>query len=110
MTEDRLEIDEFADWTALGSGRTGARPGRWYRAGNGQWKRSGLLPFGRIGDDHRSRLYVCAECETPLEPTTRRYYFGCVGCGLVFGFGWGGLWGYPSDHEKAMFLTGRRPS
>lgn len=102
---DELSIDENANWMALGSGRPGQRPGSWRRSSNGQWKRGGLLPFGRVSDDYRVRLFTCAECGTPLRPTTRRFYFGCVGCGLVFGFGWGELWGWPSDHEKALLLA-----
>lgn len=105
MTNE-IRIDENADWTGAGSGRPGARPGRWYRTDAGQWKRSGLLPYGGVSESYQTRLYTCAECSAALKPTTRPYYFGCGECGLVFGYGWGGLWGYASDHEKAMFLAG----
>lgn len=104
MTDD-IRIDEDADWPSLGGSRFGGSPGSWNRDKAGKWKRSGLPPYGRVDEAYRARWYTCAECGAQLLPTNVRYRYGCVDCGVVFGSGFGGLWGYAPSHAKAMRLT-----
>lgn len=99
-------IDEGADWTALGGHiRFRPEPTEWRRKSSGAWERKELVPYGRASPEYRSKYFRCPECNTALLPTNVRYRFGCCGCGLVFGTGFGGLWGYPAGHSKAMYLT-----
>lgn len=103
--ESRIEINESADWASLGGHyRSGSRPTQWRKKQSGAWDRKELIPYGKASANYRDDYYRCPECDARLLPTNLRYRFGCEGCGLVFGTGWGGLWGYPPGHEKAMHL------
>lgn len=107
--ESGIWIDEDAEWTAAGGHyRSGDKPSSWKRKQSGAWDRKELVPYGKASRKCRDRYFRCPECEGRLLPTNVQYRFGCEGCGLVFGTGWGGLWGYPPDHPKAMWLTDRR--
>lgn len=104
--ESRIAIDLSADWTSLGGHyRAGSAPTAWRKKKSGAWDRKELIPYGKASSSYHAQYYRCPECNGRLLPTNVRYRFGCAACGLVFGSGWGGLWGYPSDHEKAMWLS-----
>ena len=102
---DKINIYESADWTTLGWRGRSERPGPWVRDRSGKLQRSEMIPFGIATQEYRDRWYTCSDCRSPLLPTNVRYRYGCTGCGLVFGTGFGSLWGYAPWHEKAMFLT-----
>lgn len=106
MNERDVHIDERAAWTRLGGHiRFGSEPTAWRRKANGGWDRQELVPYGKATAEYRAKYFRCAECGEALLPTNMDYRFGCVNCGLVFGWSFGGLWGYPPGHEKVMYLT-----
>ena len=104
--ETPMVIDLSADWTSLGGHyRDGSTPTGWRKKKSNAWDRKELIPYGKAPSSYQEQYYRCPECNGRLFPTNVRYRFGCDGCGLVFGSGWGGLWGYPPDHQKAMWLS-----
>lgn len=104
--ETGMVLGDSADWTSLGGHyRDRSAPTAWRKKQSGAWDRKELIPYGKAPSTYQEQYYRCPECNGRLLPTNVRYRFGCKGCGLVFGSGWGGLWGYPSDHEKAMRLS-----
>jgi hypothetical protein len=106
MSDRDIHIDEAAAWTSLGGHiRLGREPTAWRRKSSGGWECKELVPFGEATAEYRTQYYRCAGCARALLPTNIEYRFGCVICGLVFGWSFGGLWGYPAGHEKAMYLT-----
>ncbi len=97
---------ELPMWTRPGWGARGdAEPSPWVKFDSGQWKRKALIQFGNATIEYREKYYRCPECGGVLWPLTREYRFGCKGCGLIFGAGFGGLWGYGKGDEKAQFAV-----
>lgn len=99
-------MSDAPEWTNRGgSFRNGYTPQAWFkkRQGNqiGQWNRKELIPYGRAPSEYRERYYVCPECASALFPLEREYRFACSACRLIFAWGFGGLYGYGKDHEKA---------
>lgn len=106
--DSEIRFDEDADWTSAGGHyRSSDGPTPWKKKQSGAWDRKELVPYGKASGAYREQYFRCPECDSRLRPTNVRYRFGCEGCGLVLGTGWGGLWGYPPDHPKAMWLTHR---
>lgn len=106
MTKDDIHLVESAPWTSLGGHiRFDREPTAWRKKATGAWDRKELVPFGKATPEYRCKYYRCAECGHALQPTNIDYRFGCRNCGLVFGWGFGGLWGYPPGHEKVMYLS-----
>ena len=81
-------------------------PEKWQGNTLGQWKRRGLVPYGKAREEYLEKYFVCPECNCCIQPhqeQENRFY--CEGCYLLLHWSFGGLWGYGVDSSKAEFLN-----
>lgn len=95
-------------WCFLGETlRLSDKPDKWYKktSGNyeGQWNKKQLIPFGKATSEYREQYYLCPECDGELEPLQREYRFMCPNCCLVFAWGFGSLYGFGADDDRAEY-------
>lgn len=100
---------DFPDWCYLGGSfrfdGIDATPTNWTHKASGQWQRKEMIPYGNVDADYREKYFVCAECCGLLQPhQNNAYHFYCSGCYRIWRWGFGGLWGYGSNHAEAEYL------
>lgn len=88
--------------------RSGNKPTRWLRKQSGtktgQWYRNEMVPYGKATPEYRQDFYLCPECEGSLEPLEKEYRFVCPNCKLIYGWSFGGLYGFGLDSDLAEYL------
>lgn len=91
-----------------GSFRAGNNLVKWKKktSGNyvGQWNKNELVPYGKASPEYREEHYLCPECDGELEPMQKEYRFVCPNCRLIFSWGFGGIYGFGIDSDKAEYL------
>lgn len=91
-----------------GAFQTGNGPGEWFKktSGNyaGQWNKKELIPYGLASSEYRQEYYLCPKCDGELEPLQQEYRFACPNCRLTFSWGFGSLYGFGKDSEKAEYI------
>jgi len=101
--------ENIPDWCYRGgSFRFSGKPGKWFKKTSskyeGQWNKKELIPFGKATFDYRKEYYLCPECDGSLEPMQKEYRFVCPNCRLVFAWGFGGLYGFGADSDRAEYI------
>ena len=103
-----MENDDIPGWCFRGGIRlTRDKPEKWRQniSGDniGRWNKQLLIPFGRATPEYREKYYLCPECDGSLEPMLKEYRFVCPNCRLIFGWGFGCLYGFGTDSDRAEY-------
>jgi hypothetical protein len=100
--------DKIPGWCYNGgSFRFGKEPAKWRQktSGNnkGQWVKKELIPYGKANAGYRQKYYRCPDCGCDLLPMEKGYRFCCSECRLIFAYGFGSLYGFGGDSNRAEY-------